>query len=149
MSAGKWSAPTSSKAPPMTDKTTELRACPNPWCSSHGFPEGRPTREYDIWEYQHWYRVHCPSCPMKGPHAETEEGAVDNWNTRTPRLDPETVEACAKALVDKLDLMGPDPGGAFTMLHIHGMGYTGPTYADELSALRRALVGTGEGGGDG
>lgn len=51
----------------------------------------------------------------------------------------DSVEACAKALVDKLDLIGGDPGGAFSNLAIHGMAYHGPTYGEELDAIKAAL----------
>lgn len=46
-----------------------------------------------------------------------------------------------RALVAALDTCKPAIDGAFTMAHIHGHRYSGPTYNEELERVR-ALLGT-------
>ena len=49
------------------------------------------------------------------------------------------VREAAEALVAKLDAVDDAVAGAFAFAALHGMAYSGPNYADELSALRAAL----------
>lgn len=44
-----------------------------------------------------------------------------------------------RAFVDKWDIVKPAIDGAFTIAHIHGMPYRGPSIADELTRLREHL----------
>ena len=45
-----------------------------------------------------------------------------------------------RPLVEKLDEIGPDPGGVFSFAANHGLVYAGPNYAEELAAARAAVV---------
>jgi len=38
-----------------------------------------------------WFHVHCKSCGMFGPKAETEEEAVKLWNDRSIAVVPDSV----------------------------------------------------------
>jgi hypothetical protein len=52
-----------------------------------------------------------------------------------------SVEAAARALIGKLDLIGRNESyrGVLLMALAHGYAYTGPNYTEELEALRREL----------
>jgi len=56
--------------------------------------------------------------------------------------EPPEVGELARALVEKLDVVHEDPAykGVWGLHYVHGGHYTGPTYTDELGALRRALA---------
>lgn len=49
------------------------------------------------------------------------------------------LRALSRALCDKLDECAPHIASAFVLGAVHGARYTGPSYADELAALKIAL----------
>ena len=65
--------------------------------------------------------------------------------------EPLEVGELARALVEKLDVVHEDPAykGVWGLHYVHGGHYTGPTYTDELGALRSALAQYEDKGGTG
>ena len=68
---------------------------------------------------------------LASPEAPAKEDALEARHAR--------VREAAEALVAKLDAVDDAVAGAFAFAALHGMAYSGPNYADELSALRAAL----------
>jgi hypothetical protein len=66
-----------------------LLPCPTPWCDRSETPE--PWQGPDD-----RYSIICPVCQVEGLPDQTEEGARDNWNTRT-RATPPVDERMIKA----------------------------------------------------
>jgi hypothetical protein len=85
------------------------------------------------------YTVQCDKCTATMGYSDTEEEATTAWNTRIKPLPNEEVERAASALVTKLDECQPHIADAFLHRHLRCGPYSGPTYADELTALRAAL----------
>ena len=81
--------------------------------------------------------VECVECGTDGPFGKDKDAAIVAWNTRTPDVE-------AQALVDALDRCEPGITGAFAFQQLHGGSYDGPTYGEELKALRAALRTEGE-----
>ena len=65
--------------------------------------------------------------------------------------EPPELGELARALVEKLDVVHEDPAykGVWGLHYVHGGHYTGPTYTDELGALRSALAQYEDKGGTG
>lgn len=53
---------------------TEIKPCP--------FCKCNPLRAWRIGVYDKPWFVECPKCLASGPHAETEEDAIELWNMR-------------------------------------------------------------------
>ena len=74
--------------------------------------------------------------------AEIDEYEVEDVVVTPLYAEPPEVGELARALVEKLDVVHEDPAykGVWGLHYVHGGRYTGPTYTDELGALRRALA---------
>ncbi len=65
----------------------------------------------------------------------------------SPQPPRDEMREAVQAFLDKLDVCQPYIDNAFVMLAIRGMEHTGPTYGEELEALRAALN-SNTGGGE-
>lgn len=90
-------------------------------------------------------RVQFDSWTMD-PTFDTRQEAA----THIERIEAErdALQSAAATFLAKLDLCQPYIDNAFVMMAIRGMEHTGPTYGEELSALRQALADTGGGDAD-
>ena len=63
----------------MTDHSSELLPCPNPWCEN-----GEPSLRHgcDRIRQTTWAEVSCKQCELAGPRRTTREAAIASWNTR-------------------------------------------------------------------
>jgi hypothetical protein len=119
----------------MTDETANaaLRGCPNPWCDGGSGPYVF-SRRRDV------LGVCCPQCAVSTPYFATEAEAAAAWNRRAP--DPAVSDfrhELAAALIAKLDLVAPKIASDAAFMANRGFVYDGPTYGEELEALRAAL----------
>jgi|GEM_PF-5802619 len=72
-----------------------LKPCPNPWCEAQE-REGDFSPQLRLHHHGN-YRVVCSSCILEGPLRQTKEAAIAAWNTRTPSLHREPIEADREA----------------------------------------------------
>jgi len=77
-------------------------------------------------------------CFLEGTGFDASEFGV--WNTRTSTAsEAERVREAATALVAKLDECDPHLTSMFSFALAHDHLYSGPTYGEELEALRAAI----------
>jgi len=110
--------------------TSPLKPCP--FC-------GKPAESAFVHASIPWWQVECTDCSAH-VDAETEVDAIAAWNTRASTAsEAERVREAASALVAKLDECDPHLTSMFSFALAHDHLYSGPTYGEELEALRAAI----------
>ena len=91
-----------------------------------------------------WCKDNLKHCKFSGPDEDNLDLDLVQTAQQIPQLKTELsqLQALVRALVDKLDESDKASQGIFITAAMHGIHYNGPSYADELQALKATLDAT-------
>ena len=115
-----------------TSAQTMLLPCPFCGASAHMADTG------NLW-------VVCDDCTAEGPGGDSEQDAINAWNTRSTApvtRTPDAVLTALDRLVKRLESIHEHPAyqSVWTINQIHCGPYSGPTYVAELNEAKRILA---------
>jgi len=121
-----------------------LKSCP--FCGGPATVIVTDCRPCNVEGWTDAYSVWCNASVLCGGRKSKlyndRDNAIAAWNTRASTAsEAERVREAAAALVAKLDECDPHLTSMFSFALAHDHLYSGPTYGEELEALRAALKG--------